>query len=209
MEQYYSIKKDAVVNLEEKKSKFIGSIFKIDTEDNAKEILTDIRKKYNDATHNCYGFITLDGKIKRCSDDGEPQKTAGVPILDVIEKNNLVGVLIVVTRYYGGTLLGTGGLVKMYSGSAVASVKEAEIALFIPYNIYEVTIDYNLKAKMEFLFEKENFTIIDEQYSDKVTVQVQMRKEQESDLTKIMTDLTNQAYTPVLVKEDIMLASQN
>lgn len=209
MEQYYSIKKDAVVNLEEKKSKFIGSIFKIDTEDNAKEILTDIRKQYNDATHNCYGFITLDGKIKRCSDDGEPQKTAGVPILDVIEKNNLVGVLIVVTRYFGGTLLGTGGLVKMYSGSAVAAVKEAEIALFIPHNIYEVTIDYNLKAKMEFLFEKENFTIIDEQYSDKVTVQVQMKKEQESDLTKIMTDLTNQVYTPVLVKEDIMLASTN
>ncbi len=150
MDTYISIKyQHCEVYLEEKKSKFIGNIYKIDTEDDAKELLVKIRKQYNDARHNCYGFITLDGKIKRFSDDGEPQKTAGVPILDVIEKNKVVGVLIVVTRYFGGTLLGTGGLVKMYGGTAVKALEDAIITPYIPFCIYSFSIPYNIKPKLD------------------------------------------------------------
>ncbi len=205
MEPYISIKKESsTVNLEEKKSKFIGNIFKIETEQDAKEILQTIRKQYNDARHNCYGYITLDGKIKRYSDDGEPQKTAGVPILDVIEKNNLVGVLIIVTRYFGGTLLGTGGLVKMYGGTAVKALEEAEITPYIPFCIYEISIPYNLKPKLDNIFENENFKIVNEDFTDKITLQVQLLREKTDSLINIMNELSNGQITPILLQDDIM-----
>ncbi len=208
IDSYISIKKDfAEVFLEEKKSKFIGSIFKIDTEDDAKNILNDIRKKYNDATHNCFGYITLDGKIKRCSDDGEPQKTAGVPILDVIEKNNVVGALIIVTRYYGGTLLGTGGLVKMYSGSAVKALEEAVVAPYIPQCIYEIKIPYNLKPKIDNIFLNENFVVVDEQFSDIVTIKIQILREKVPKLEDILQEVSNGSIFATLVEDNIMCCS--
>lgn len=205
MDSYISIEKDFhEVFLEEKKSKFIGTIFKIDTEDKAKEILTTIRKKYNDANHNCYGFITLDGKIKRFSDDGEPQKTAGLPILDVIEKNNCVGVLIIVTRYFGGTLLGTGGLVKMYSGTAVKVLEEAIVSTYLPHCIFEVKIPYNLKPKIDNIFLNENFKTVDEQYTDIVTIKIQLLREQTNKLHDIMQEASNGTIQAVLIEDDIM-----
>ncbi len=208
MNSYISIKKDfAEVLLEEKKSKFIGTIYKIDTEEEAKALLVDIRKKYNDATHNCYGFITLDGKIERFSDDGEPQKTAGVPILDVIKKNKVVGVLIVVTRYYGGTLLGTGGLVKMYGGTAVSVLEEAIVAPYIPFSIYQVQIPYNLKPKVDNVFLNENFTIVNEEYTDVVTIDIQLLDEKKERLFEIMTEMSNGQVTPILIKDNIMMCS--
>ncbi len=208
MDQYISIKKDfATVNLEEKKSKFIGNIFKIDTEDDAKEKLDTIRKQYNDARHNCYGFITLDGKIKRFSDDGEPQKTAGLPILDVIEKNNLVGVLIVVTRYFGGTLLGTGGLVKMYSSTAIEALSKAEVTTYIPFCIFEITISYNLKPKIDNIFQNENFIVVDEVFTDKITMQVQLLREKINIFNDILNELSNGQITPILIKDNVMCPS--
>lgn len=207
IDSYISIKKDfAEVLLEEKKSKFIGSIFKIDTEDDAKRILLDIRKKYNDATHNCFGYITLDGKIKRCSDDGEPQKTAGVPILDVIEKNKVVGALIVVTRYYGGTLLGTGGLVKMYSGSAVRVLEDAEVSEYIPHCIYEVIIPYNLKPKIDNIFENEKFEVVNEEYTDMVNIQIKILREKTEQLFLIISEISSGTVVPALIVDDIMCA---
>ncbi len=206
IDSYISLKKDfCEVHLEEKKSKFIGSAFKIDTEEDAKNILAEIRKKYNDATHNCFGYITLDGKIKRCSDDGEPQKTAGVPILDVIEKNNVVGCLIIVTRYYGGTLLGTGGLVKMYSGSAVKALEEAQPVSYIPHCIYEIKIPYNLKPKIDNIFLNENFVVKDEFFTDVVTLHIQILREKFERLKDIMQEISNGSIEPLLVEEDIML----
>lgn len=204
MESYLSIKNEAVVHLEEKKSKFIGSVFKIDTEDDAKEIIKDTRTKYFDATHNCYGFITLDGKIKRYSDDGEPSKTAGVPILDVIEKQNLRGVLIIVTRYYGGTLLGTGGLVKMYQSSAISALDSAEVVLYEEYQIYSIIIPYNLKAKIDNIFLKENFVIVSENYTDSIEIFVQIKKDDTDRLFEIISDLTNGSAFPVLKEANIM-----
>lgn len=204
MESYLSIKNEAVVFLEEKKSKFIGSVFKIDTEEDAKEIIRDTRIKYIDATHNCYGFITLDGKIKRYSDDGEPSKTAGVPILDVIEKQNLRGVLIIVTRYYGGTLLGTGGLVKMYQSSAISALESAEVVLYEEYQIYTISIPYNLKAKIDNVFLKENFVIVSEEYTDSIQLSVQIKKDDSERLFKIISDMTNGSAYPVLKNDNIM-----
>lgn len=205
IDSYFSIKKDfCEIFQEEKKSKFIGSAFKINTEEDAKTILEEIRKKYNDATHNCYAYITLDGKIRRCSDDGEPQKTAGVPILDVIDKNGVVGCLIIVTRYYGGTLLGTGGLVKMYSSSAVLAINEAVISKYVPQCVYEVIIPYNLKPKIDNIFSNETFLVIDEQYTDNVSIKIQLLREKVERLNEIMQEISNGQITATMLEDNIM-----
>lgn len=204
MNPYTSIKENATVTLEEKKSKFIGSSFQIVTEDDAKAIIESVRKTHSTATHNCYGFITLDGTIKRFSDDGEPQKTAGLPILDVIDKNKLVGVLIVVTRYFGGTLLGTGGLVKMYQQSAIEAIALSGTKVFLPHSIYEITIPYNLKSKVDNIFERENFIIIKEDYTDVIKLNVEIENSLKDKLFDEVTSLTNGKEIPILIEDNIM-----
>ena len=129
----------------EKKSKFIATLFYIKNEQQAQEILNDIRKKYFDARHNCFAYriMTENGVVERFSDDGEPSGTAGAPMLNILSKNNLCNILIVVTRYFGGILLGTGGLVRAYSD---ATTKVIESATFANETIgleVEVEIDYN------------------------------------------------------------------
>ncbi len=109
------------------KSRFITRIFRVDSIDNVNNILEEIRKKHYDATHNCYAYILGDNQeIQKCSDDGEPQKTAGFPMMDVLKKNNLTNVLVIVTRYFGGVLLGTGGLVRAYSNSLLQAIEKSE-----------------------------------------------------------------------------------
>lgn len=108
------------------KSRFITLLCPVNSIDEVNDILSATRKKYYDATHNCYGYILGDkGDISKASDDGEPSKTAGFPILDVLKKNNLTNVICIVTRYFGGILLGAGGLVRAYSSSAAEAVKKA------------------------------------------------------------------------------------
>ena len=117
--------------LDVKKSKFIANIIKITDEQDAKEKLNQIRKEYSDARHNCYAYIVYDNetktKIEKSSDDREPSGTAGIPMLTLLQKNNLVNVLIVVTRYFGGILLGTGGLVRAYTDSSKQALEAAKI----------------------------------------------------------------------------------
>ena len=109
------------------KSRFITRIFRVDNIDMVNSILEEIRKKHYDATHNCYAYILGDNQeIQKCSDDGEPQKTAGFPMMDVLKKNNLTNVLVIVTRYFGGILLGAGGLVRAYSDSVAQVIKKCE-----------------------------------------------------------------------------------
>ena len=107
------------------KSRFITRIFRVNDIDMVNSILEEIRKKHYDATHNCYAYILGDNQeIQKCSDDGEPQKTAGFPMMDVLKKNNLTNVLVIVTRYFGGILLGAGGLVRAYSDSVAQVLKK-------------------------------------------------------------------------------------
>lgn len=132
------------------KSRFIAFLYRVNTLDEVEEILKSHRKKYYDATHNCYAYIIGENAlIQKASDDGEPSKTAGFPILDVLIKNNLSNILCVVTRYFGGILLGSGGLVRAYSGSASEVLKKAQLfeikkllklILFMDYSTYNNTI---------------------------------------------------------------------
>lgn len=126
---YKTISENVCAEIVEKKSKFIANLYYIKSKDEAEEIINSIRKKYYDARHNCYAYSVLDEDNKlftKASDDGEPQGTAGMPMLDIINKKELVNVLVIVTRYFGGILLGTGGLVRAYSEATLKAIEEAE-----------------------------------------------------------------------------------
>ena len=127
-----------------KKSKFITHIYRVDNIDEVNEILANTRKKYYDATHNCYAYILGDNQeIQKASDDGEPQKTAGMPILEVLKNNNLTNVLAIVTRYFGGTLLGAGGLVRAYSSSISQALINAKYYTGLLQTKFSLTISYS------------------------------------------------------------------
>lgn len=127
-----------------KKSKFICQIFRVNSIEEINEILANTRKKYYDATHNCYAYILGDNQdIQKASDDGEPQKTAGGPMLDVLKKNNLTNVLAIVTRYFGGTLLGAGGLIRAYSTSVSEALENIKLYVDKLQTKFNLTISYS------------------------------------------------------------------
>lgn len=123
--RYMTVKDRGIAEIVEKRSRFIATVIPIENEAQALEFLDSTRRKYWDATHNVYAYITRENNIERYSDDGEPSGTAGVPVLDMLKKEGLTNIAVVVTRYFGGTLLGTGGLVHAYSKSAKAGVEAA------------------------------------------------------------------------------------
>ena len=125
------------------KSKFITTLYPVETVDEINLILQSTRKKYYDATHNCYAYVIDDGNIQKCSDDGEPSKTAGFPMLDVLKKNNITNILAITTRYFGGIKLGAGGLIRAYSSSVSAALKETTFYVSKLLCVYEVKIPYS------------------------------------------------------------------
>ena len=128
MKAYTTVLGASEAEFTEKKSRFIGRCFPVETEDEAFAVIADVKKRHWDATHNCYAFIVGEnGLTQRFSDDGEPSGTAGMPILDVIKQKGLTNTLIVVTRYFGGILLGAGGLVRAYSKAAASAVDCADM----------------------------------------------------------------------------------
>lgn len=129
------------------KSKFITTIYPVNTIEEINNILQATNKKYYDATHNCYAYIIDNGNIQKCSDDGEPSKTAGYPMLDVLKKNNLTNVLAITTRYFGGIKLGAGGLIRAYSSSVSEALKEAVFLVSKQLAIYEVKLPYSDYSK--------------------------------------------------------------
>lgn len=133
-----------------KKSRFIGAAYPVQTVEEALSLLETIRKRYWDATHNCYAYIIGEnGEQKRFSDDGEPQGTAGMPMLDVLQKKDVTNLLVVVTRYFGGTLLGAGGLVRAYAGAAGAAVDAAGVTVMTPAQRMQCICAYPLWGRVE------------------------------------------------------------
>ncbi len=175
----------------EKKSKFISNVFPVDTEEEALEQLAFIKKKYSDATHNVYAYVIDENNIFRYSDDGEPSGTAGMPVLDTIRKEGLVDVLVVVTRYFGGTLLGTGGLVHAYSLSAKQGLNDAGIITRMLCNVVEVKTDYNLSGKVQYKIASENYILEDTVYDNEVTFKICCKIADTEKLIAEITDITN------------------
>lgn len=129
------------------KSKFITTLYPVETVEEINFILANVRKKYYDATHNCYAYIIDNGNIQKCSDDGEPSKTAGFPMLDALKKNNLTNILAITTRYFGGIKLGAGGLIRAYSSSVSEALKNVTFYTSKLLSIYEVIIPYSDYSK--------------------------------------------------------------
>ena len=129
------------------KSKFITTIYPVQSIEEINTLLASTKKKYYDATHNCYAYIFDNGNIQKCSDDGEPSKTAGFPMLEVLKKNNLTDVLAITTRYFGGIKLGAGGLIRAYSSSVSTALKDVVYYVTKLQAIYEVQIPYSDYSK--------------------------------------------------------------
>ena len=138
-EKYTTVSVEGHAEFEEKRSVFIGHAIHIDSEEEAQTFIKEIKKKYSDATHNCWAYILNDGIIARYSDDGEPQGSAGVPVLDTLKKSGVSDAVIVVTRYFGGILLGAGGLVRAYSHTAKLAIEAAGIVTFEKYTSFAMT----------------------------------------------------------------------
>lgn len=174
MADYKTIKAEASATIYEKKSEFIGHIAPAKTEAQALEFLARMRKKYYDASHNCFAYIIKDENIVRQSDDGEPSKTAGMPILEVLKHSGIEDAIIVVTRYFGGTLLGTGGLVRAYTEGAKAAIEAAEVLAYSLCVDLNITVDYSLYDRIVTLCQNKNAKIIDTQFTDSVNITIRM-----------------------------------
>ena len=179
--QYKTIKERSTAEIVEKKSKFIANIFHIESREEAEQIISNIKKEYYDARHNCFAYSFYDEKsmqiYTRSSDDGEPSGTAGVPILSVVNGNNLVNVLIVVTRYFGGILLGTGGLVRAYKEAAEKVIINSKMYKIVEGYEVKTQIDYNNWDKFNYYCKNKKINIIKTEYFEKIECIFEIPKE--------------------------------
>lgn len=170
MLSYTTVKHSASFELEDRKSVFIAEAAPVSTESEALDFLASVKKRYPDAKHHVYAYVLRENSIMRFSDDREPQGTAGMPVLDAIRKNGCCDVVIVVVRYFGGTLLGTGGLVRAYGGAAVGALREAEIITYDIYTFMDIEMSYSDHGKLLPVLDSLGFRIINTDFSDKVIV---------------------------------------
>lgn len=171
--------------LVEKRSKFIATLFYVKNEDEAQTLIKSVKKQYYDARHNCFAYrvVTENGIVERQSDDGEPSGTAGAPLLNILEKNNLCNVLVIVTRYFGGILLGTGGLVRAYSQVALEAVNSASLANEIMGIRAEIEINYTQLENIKYYCKKNDINITDIVYENNVKCCIELTQE---DLDKMV-----------------------
>lgn len=176
---FKTIKEDAEAVVVEKKSKFIANTFYVESDEEAEDILTKIKKKYYDARHHCFAYRIKKGEgiIAKQSDDGEPQGTAGSPMLNILEKTNLVNVLVVVTRYFGGTLLGMGGLVKAYTESTKMALENSKEVEKEEGYVIETVLGYDNIGKFEYFCTQNNIRITNKEYQDKIKILMEVSKE--------------------------------
>ncbi len=194
-----------------KKSRFIANVYPIETEEDALAFIEGLRKKYWDASHNCYAYIVgTKNPVMRCSDDGEPSKTAGKPILDILISHELTNLVLVVTRYFGGTLLGTGGLVKAYQAAALKGLDQSTIIKKELGIHYRIDTDYNLIGKIQYYIGQEELPILSSDYSDIVVLDILVPVGKAPGFLKKVTELTSgsalltekeQVYFTILGKE--------
>lgn len=194
MNEYKTVEKENSDEFIEKKSRFIGYVCPVQTQQEAVDFINSIKSKHWDATHNVYAYVLKENNIQRYSDDGEPSGTAGVPVLDVILKNGLVNVCVVVTRYFGGTLLGAGGLVRAYSHASKLAVEAGRIITMAPCKILKVSVDYSFYDRLNILLNDFGANVESTDFSDKVDVTFAL-KEQSADILKDkLIDMSNGSY---------------
>lgn len=176
MENFKTVFKSETAEVLEKKSRFISYVYHVEDEENIEKLIKEMRRKYHDARHVCFAWrIIKDGQvIERASDDGEPSGTAGAPILSILKKENLCNILILVIRYFGGILLGTGGLVRAYSEATQKVIEKSEIVIMTNGVEIEVKLEYSNLDIFKYYCKNNDINIINIQYLDDIIIKVEM-----------------------------------
>jgi len=163
---------------EEKKSKFIGNCASVQTKEEALAFITQIRAAHKTANHNVYAYSVTENNTIRFSDDGEPSGTAGMPVLNVFQKSGIINFVCVVSRYFGGTLLGAGGLVRAYTKTAKGAMEAAQPEELIIYQLYKLTCTYPQHDKIKYNLEKDEIEVLNWEYTDKCQAILKVREDQ-------------------------------
>ena len=185
-----TVKEAATASFIERKSEFIGNIKPVTTEEEALAFVSSIKKQYADAKHNVYAYILRENNITRFSDDGEPHGTAGMPVLDVLRKEGVTDVAVVVTRYFGGILLGTGGLVRAYSQSAKMALDAAGKAVMQKLTVFSVRVSYSDLQKIEPVLNAQSLVRLDAVYESDVRLVMAILADAYSPLADALTERT-------------------
>ncbi|MCM3226521.1 YigZ family protein [Terribacillus saccharophilus] len=189
---YFTVKTEGSHEIVIQKSRFIGHVKRVETEEEAINFVQKIKKEHKDATHNCSAYMIGEHDlIQKASDDGEPSGTAGVPILEVLKKKGLKDTAVVVTRYFGGIKLGAGGLIRAYSGSASQSIDEIGVVKRQLMQLAEIHIDYTLLGKVENELRQSAYTLRNIDYADRVVLHAAFQSGQEEEFQAYVTDMTN------------------
>ncbi len=189
-DSYKTIRKETSAEFTEKKSVFIGYICPIDTEADAHDFIRKIGEKHVSATHNVYAYINREGKAARYSDAGEPQGTAGVPVFEVLKREELTGVCVVVTRYFGGILLGAGGLVRAYSKACAMAVEASGICIYKKHVMLSCEADYSMAGKLNYELPKRGAVHIETSFTDKVKYDFMCLPENVGKLEGFLSDVS-------------------
>ena len=186
MEEFITIEEDVSAEIVEKKSKFIANLFYVETVEEAEKIIKKTKKKYFDARHNCIAYRVLEDRdiMEKSSDDGEPSGTAGAPMLNILQKNNLANVLIIVTRYFGGILLGTGGLVRAYSNSLLEAIEKSKKVIKCLGYQFEVKVNYKEFENFKYYCKNNNIQIEKTDYGEDIVCIISVQKNKKEQLQK-------------------------
>ncbi len=202
MQEYKTVEKEASDFFIEKKSKFIGYAKPVKTQEEAVEFISEIKSKHWDATHNVYAYVLRENNIQRYSDDGEPSGTAGVPVLDVMLKESLVDVCVVATRYFGGTLLGAGGLVRAYSHTSKIALEAAGIITMAQCSVMSAEVDYSFYDRLNILLSDFSAVILNTSFSDKVCVEFSVKENIVDSLNAKLIDVSNGKYISKFLRNE-------
>ena len=194
MDEYKTVSLEASDEFTEKRSRFIGYVKPVTTEEYAAEFVSKIKSENWNAAHNVYAYVLREGQIRRFSDDGEPQGTAGIPVLDVILKEGLTDCAVVVTRYFGGILLGTGGLIRAYSHAAKIAVLSGKIVTMRLCLTAEVVCDYNFYGKLSSFIPAQGGKITDADFRENVAVDFIVPKSEYGRFSKNLTEISSGRY---------------
>lgn len=198
---YTTVRGEASAEFEEKRSIFIGHAKHIDSEDEALEFIKEKKKKYYDARHNVYAYVLSGGLVARYSDDGEPQGTGGIPVLETVRKSGVDDVCVVVTRYFGGILLGAGGLVRAYSHGASIALQAAEIVTYQKYFIYELECNYTNYQKYLSEMSRAGVTEENSEFGEQVLLRFAIKQTLCESFIKRIIEISNGRDLPKKIAE--------